>query len=151
MHARLFVGAFVLVSFALVGGALAAATPGVYSGTTSEKGTVGFTVAGSGKVVKSFTSTDGYSGVCKFKGGVGGIPTFTVKVASMSVAASGAFGSTVKVKVGPFSATLSISGKLAGTAARGTIKKVGPGATCGAGSPTPSKNTYLETFTAHRG
>jgi hypothetical protein len=145
---RALAPALALGALALTGIALAAARPGAYSGVTSEKSTVSFTLEATGKAVTGFAATDGYNDKCRFKGGVGGIPNFPVKVRRMSVAANGAFAGTAKSKLGPFTATIKVSGKLTGSTAKGTITKVG--ATCGTGSPTPKAASYLETFTARK-
>lgn len=126
--------------------ALASAKPGAYAGSTSEHGTVSFTVPKGGRSVNGFVTTDGYNGKCKFKGGVGGLGNFPVRIASMKVGPGGSFKGTVKSKLGPFSATLMVSGKLVGSSARGTVDK--PGATCGTSASNPTTHDYLETFTA---
>jgi hypothetical protein len=135
---------------ALIGAALAtaAAKPGKYAGTTSEKSSVSFTVSAGGKSVNGFTATDGYNSKCHFHGGLGGIPNFSVKIASMKVAAGGTFTATRTVKLGPFSAKITVKGKLTGSSARGTLNQVGR--LCGKGATNPSTPDYLETFTAKR-
>lgn len=135
---------------ALVGAtlALAAAKPGKYAGTTSEKGTVAFTVSAGGKSVNGFTTQDGYNGKCHYKGGVGGAPNYTLKIPSMKVSAGGLFTATRTVKLGPFSAKLTVKGKLTGSLARGTVNQVGD--LCGKDAAKPSLPAYLETFTAKR-
>jgi hypothetical protein len=137
---------------ALSATALAAGTargkPGHYTGTTSEQGTVAFKVTAGGKRVTGFATTDGYNTVCKFSGGVGGIPTFTVKVPSMKVTKSGSFTGTVKETFGPASGTFKVKGKFTSSGTRGTVTKVGD--TCGSGAANPAASDYLETFTAKR-
>lgn len=119
---------------------------GAYSGTTSEGGTVAFAVAAGGKKVTGFTTSDGYDRVCKFSGGVGGIPNFTVKIATIAISSTGTFTAVTKAKLGPFSATLKVNGKFTSAGVTGTVDK--PGATCGTGAANPSAHSYLETFTA---
>jgi hypothetical protein len=127
-------------------GQYAKAKPGHYAGTTSEQGTVAFSVAAGGKRVTGFTTSDGYNRQCHFSGGVGGLGNFTVKVASMPVTKNGSFSGTAKETLGPFSGTFKVTGKLAATGARGTVTKVG--GTCGSGASNPTTQDYLETFSA---
>jgi hypothetical protein len=121
---------------------------GHYKGTTSENGTVTFKVADGGKRVTGFSAADGYNRVCQFSGGVGGIPTYTVKAPSMKVDKSGSFSATVKASFGPYSGMFAVKGKVSGKKARGTVAEVG--ATCGSGAANPTASDYLETFTAAR-
>ena len=137
-----------VVVLLLATAASAAVKPGKYVGTTSEKGTVSFTVSPGGKTVTHFTAQDGYNGKCKFHGGVGGLGNFTMAVPSMKVTPGGRFSATRKVKLGPFSATIALKGKLTATGATGTLNKVGAGALCGTGAANPKQPLYLETFTA---
>lgn len=141
-------GAVTALTLIVAAAALAAAKPGKYEGRTSERGTVSFTVAAGGTSVTGFTATDGYNGKCKFSGGVGGIPNFTLEVARMKVGAGGAFTATKRVRLGPFSASISVTGKLTPTGARGTLNRVAT--VCGKGAANPSTPSYLETFTAKR-
>lgn len=148
---REFLAAAALVALAaLVGAAiaLAAAKPGKYAGTTSEKSTVAFTVSAGGKSVNGFTTQDGYNGKCHFHGGIGGAPNFTVKIPRMKVSAGGAFTATRTVKLGPFSAKITVKGRLTGSSAGGTVTQAGH--LCGKGAANPSLPDYLETFTAKR-
>jgi len=123
---------------------------GSYSGTTSESsGAVSFKVAPGGKRVTGFTTNDGYNGMCKFSGGVGGLGNYTVTVPSMKITKTGSFTGTVKASAGPFSGTFMVKGRFTtATAARGTVTKVGD--TCGSAASNPSTPDYLETFTASR-
>lgn len=143
--------AIVIGAAALSATALASAPEvktGRYAGTNSEKGTVAFKVADHGKRVTGFTTTDGYNQMCQFSGGVGGIPTFTVRPPTMKITKSRTFSSTVKATLGGFSGTFKVKGKLASGKARGTVTEVG--ATCGTGASNPTTPDYLETFTAAR-
>jgi hypothetical protein len=142
----LVVGAMLVVAAV----AWAAAKPGKYTGTTSEHGTVSFTVAAGGKSVKAFSASDGYNGKCHFSGGAGGLGNFSLAVPSMKVARNGTFTTKKNVKLGPFSATIVVKGKVTGGKATGTLNKVGAGSTCGSGSSNPATQDYLETFTATR-
>jgi hypothetical protein len=119
---------------------------GTYAGTTSEHGTVAFTVGAGGKTVSAFSAQDGYNGGCHFHGGVGGIPNFTVAVPNMTLGTNGKFTATVNEKLGPFSGTFDVAGKVEGGKATGTIDEVG--SKCGTGSPTPTHSAYRETFSA---
>lgn len=121
---------------------------GHYAGTNSERGTVAFKVADRGKRITGFTTTDGYNSMCQFSGGVGGIPTFTVKAPSMKITKSRTFSSTVKAILGGFSGTFEVKGKFASGKARGTVTEVG--GTCGTSAANPTTPDYLETFTAKR-
>jgi hypothetical protein len=124
----------------------AKAKPGHYTGTTSEQGTVAFSVAAGAKRVNGFTTSDGYNRKCQFAGGVGGLGNFTVKVPSMAVTRNGSFSGTAKETLGPFTGTFKVTGKLNATGAQGTVTKVG--ATCGTSASNPTSPDYLETFTA---
>jgi hypothetical protein len=126
--------------------ALAAPTPGKYAGTTSEHGTVAFTVTSGGKTITAFTTTDGYNAKCKFHGGVGGIPNFTISIPSVPISTSGVFNDTVKAKLGPFSGNFQVKGKVEGGKASGTVDEVGN--SCGKGAANPTVHDYLETFQA---
>ena len=121
---------------------------GLYTGTTSEQGTLSFKVSKGAKKITAFTTTDGYNSVCQFSGGVGGIPTYTVKIPSMKLTKSGAFTGTVKATVGPFSGTFKVKGKVTGGKANGTVNDVGN--TCGSSASNPTAPDYLETFSAKR-
>jgi hypothetical protein len=149
-HAIVLVAALV-VAAALSGPTLASGPKvktGHYVGTNSEQGTVSFTVAGHGKRVTGFTTTDGYDQMCQFSGGVGAIPTFTVNVPSMKVTKSRTFTATVKATLGGFSGTFRVKGRFGSGNVRGTVTEVG--GTCGAGASNPTTPNYLETFTAKR-
>jgi len=120
---------------------------GRYAGATSEQGgTVAFKVTNRGKRVSGFTATDGYNGKCQFSGGVGGIPTFTVKAPAMKVTKSRSFSASVSATVGPFSGKFAVKGKLISGRATGTVTEIGN--TCGSSASNPSTPDYLETFTA---
>jgi hypothetical protein len=136
----------VVVAAVFVASSWASPTFGTYAGTTSEHGTVSFTVGAGGKAVSGFTTQDGYNGGCHFHGGVGGIPNFTVTVPNMTLGTNGQFTSTVKEKLGPFSGTFHVTGKVEGGKATGTVDELG--STCGTGSPIPTHSAYLETFAA---
>jgi len=146
-----------VVAAALTATALASAaahhTPkaGSYSGTTSESsGAVSFKVAPGGKRVTGFTTIDGYNGMCKFTGGVGGLGNYTVTVPSMKTTKTGSFTGTVKASAGPFTGTFMVKGRFTTkTTARGTVTKVGD--TCGSAASNPTTPDYLETFTAKQG
>ena len=138
-----------LATAALAATALAAGhkvKTGHYTGTTSEQGTVALKVTNHGKRITGFTATDGYNGMCQFSGGVGGIPTFTVKVPAMKVTKSRTFTGTATASVGPFSGTFKVKGKLVSGKAAGTLTEVG--STCGSGASNPTTPDYLETFRA---
>ena len=122
---------------------------GHYTGATSEQGTLSFKVSKGAKKITAFTTTDGYNSVCQFSGGVGGIPTYTVKIPSMKLTKSGAFTGTMKATVGPFSGTFKVKGKVTGGKAKGTVNDVGN--TCGSSASNPTAPDYLETFSAKRG
>jgi hypothetical protein len=143
-----WLGLVVVVVVATVLAAPSWASPklGTYAGTTSERGTVAFSVGAGGKTVSGFTAQDGYNGGCHFHGGVGGIPNYTVAVPNMTLATNGKFTATVKEKLGPFSGTFHVAGKVEGGKATGTIDEVG--SKCGSGSPSPTHSAYLETFSA---
>ncbi len=126
----------------------AAGEPGKYAGTTSERGTITFNVPAAATSIASFTATDGYNGKCKFQGGAGGIPNFSVSFASMKIGPGGAFTATTKAKLGPFSATIVVKGRLTSAGATGTLNQLG--ATCGSAAANPSTPDYLETFSARR-
>jgi hypothetical protein len=135
-----------LLAFASAASALAAVKPGTYAGTTSEKGTVAFTVTGGGKSISGFATSDGYNGKCHFHGGAGGMANFSISIPTIPIATNGAFAGTAKAKLGPFSGTFQVKGKVEGRKASGTIDQVG--STCGKGSQDPSVHDYLETFQA---
>jgi hypothetical protein len=128
--------------------ALATSGHGKYVGTTSERGAVTFTVPAGNASVMSFSATDGYNGKCEFHGGVGGIPNFTVSIPGMKIGPASEFTATTKAKLGPFSGTITVKGKLTGSRVSGTLDQVG--ATCGKGAGNPSAHDYLETFSAGR-
>jgi hypothetical protein len=138
----------VLAALVLATAAGAKPTPGTYSGTTSEKGTVSFIVTTDGKDVVTFTTSDGYNGGCKFHGGAGGMKNFSVSVALIPLSASGNFTGTVKESNKPFkgSTTIQIKGRIDGSHATGTLDV--PGDKCGSGAANPSAPLYRETFTA---
>jgi hypothetical protein len=121
---------------------------GQYKGTNSEQGTVEFKVGDHGKRITGFTTTDGYNKMCQFSGGVGGIPTYTVKVPSMEITKSRAFSGSVKATLGGFSGTFTVKGKFTSGNARGTVTEVG--GTCGTSASNPTTPDYLETFTVKR-
>jgi hypothetical protein len=151
-HPTLFVIALIATAAfsatALASSAANRPKAGHYAGTTSEQGTVSFKLSKGAKKIIGFTTTDGYNHTCQFSGGVGGIPTFTVKPAAMKVLKSGSFTSTVKATLGGFSGTFRVKGKLKGSGARGTVTEVG--STCGSSASNPTTPDYLETFTAKR-
>ena len=91
---------------------------------------------------------DGYSGLCDFHGGVGGIKTFALVLAPMAVSKSGMFSATTKQSNSPFkgTTTLEVSGKLTPRGASCTVTV--PGDLCGSGAGHPKANLYFETFTA---
>lgn len=148
------VGVFAIVGFSVGVASGAVARQGVrpsagsYAGATSESGTVAFKVVSGGERLTGFTTTDGYNRQCKFSGGVGGIPTFTVKIPSIKIISGGLFTATTHVRLGPFKATLKVSGKFTAAGATGTVDK--PGNTCGTGAANPTAHPYRETFTAKR-
>ena len=135
-----------VVAAVLVASSWSSPKLGTYAGATSEHSSVAFTVGAGGKAVSGFTAQDGYNGGCHFHGGVGGIPNFTVTVPHMTLGTNGQFTTTVKQKLGPFSGTFKIAGRVEGGKATGTIDDVG--SKCGAGSPNPTHSAYLETFSA---
>ena len=147
---RVAMAAALACALTLALGATASASPkpGKYTGSTSEKGAVTFTVSANGQTVLDFSAQDGYNRACHFSGGMGGIRTFTVAIASMAVAEPGAFSGTVAESDRPFrgTTTLEVKGKLTGPVASGTVTALGRD--CGAGSPTPKASMYLETFRA---
>jgi hypothetical protein len=128
--------------------ASAAPAPGKYSGETSEKGAVTFTVSSGGASVVDFSAQDGYNRACHFEGGVGGIKTFTITIPRMTVTKSGSFTGTVSEPDTPFpgSTTLVVQGELTGAKASGTA--TAKGKNCGSGSEHPDASLYLESFTA---
>ena len=128
--------------------AWAAVESGKYVGTTSERGTITFEVPAAATIIAGFSTTDGYNGKCKFQGGTGGIPNFSVSIASMKIGPGGAFTAATKAKLGPFSATIIVKGRLTPTGATGTLNRLG--ASCGSGAANPSTSDYLETFSARR-
>jgi hypothetical protein len=143
--------AAVVVTAAISATALAsvpAVKTGQYRGSTSEQGAIAFTVGNHGKRITGFTTTDGYNKACQFSGGVGGIPTYTVNVPSMSVTKGHVFSATVKATLGGFSGTFSVKGTFTSGGARGTVTEVG--GTCGTSASNPTTPDYLETFTAKR-
>ncbi len=144
-------GVLTLGQLAWPGVSGAAAAAGQYKGTTSERGTLTFTVGAGGSSVLAFSTTDDYNGRCDFHGGLGGVPGLTVVVPRMAVTKAGTFKATVKVKEFPFSgtATVVVSGRIVGSHASGTVNWAGKA--CGSGSPTPTAPMYLETFSAARG
>jgi hypothetical protein len=130
----------------LIDGALAQATTkpvtvksGAYSGTTSEKQAVTFTI--SGHTLSNFKTEIGYNGHC----GQGGGPGYTITVKRVRIHANGAFLAKITL-VGPVAAVKSAPGTLQGKASGGkvtgkivdTSSYFTPG-TC---------NGYTETFTA---
>jgi hypothetical protein len=120
---------------------------GRYAGTTSEQGgTVTLRVTDHGKRISGFTATDGYNAKCEFSGGVGGIPTYTVKAPTMKLTKSRAFSATVTATAGPFSGTFKVKGKFVSGKVRGTVTEAG--STCGSGASNPTTPDYLETFAA---
>jgi hypothetical protein len=121
---------------------------GHYTGTTSEQAAISFKVSKGAKKITAFTTTDGYNRVCQFSGGVGGIPTYTVKLPLMKLTKNGAFTGTVKATVGPFSGTFKVKGKVSGGKAKGSVDEVG--STCGSSASNPTARDYLETFSAER-
>jgi hypothetical protein len=133
---------------ALAGPASASPKAGKYSGRTSEKGAVTFVVAPNGKSVLDFSVQDGYNASCHFTGGFGGVKTFTLAIARMTLNQSGTFTGTQSQSNKPFRGTtvLVVKGRLSGTRATGTVDV--PASRCGSGSPTPKAHFYLETFTA---
>ena len=150
-HALVLLGALVAaatVSATGLASGTAKAKTGHYSGTTSENGTVALKVGKHGKRITGFTTTDGYNSACQFSGGVGGIPTFTVKVPVMKVKKSGSFTATVEAALGGFSGMFKVKGRVTGSKAHGTVTKVGD--TCGSSASNPTASDYLETFTAAR-
>jgi hypothetical protein len=141
------IAAATLSATALASGTSKAKT-GHYAGKTSESGTVTLKVVKHGKRIAGFTATDGYNDVCQFSGGVGGIPTFTVRVPSMKTKKNGSFSATVAATLGGFSGMFKVRGRVTGSKARGTVTKVGD--TCGSSAANPTAADYLETFTATR-
>ncbi|HEV2427826.1 MAG TPA: hypothetical protein VGS61_06375 [Acidimicrobiales bacterium] len=135
------------LTVALTGSALAAPA-GAYRGTTTEKGTVTFTVAA--HAVLNFKTTDGYNESCHFSGGVGGLRNYAVAIHSMALSATGRFTGRVTVSNTPFpgTAVVVVSGRFEGAKAFGTVTAVGH--TCGTGSPTPTASMYYESFSATR-
>jgi hypothetical protein len=135
-------------AFVAAAAASAAGGPATYAGTTSERGAVTFTVTAAGTSIDAFSASDGYNQKCRFHGGVGGISNFTISIAGMKVGPGGVFTGTTKAKLGPFSATITVKGKLTDAGASGTLNQVGH--TCGSGAGNPSMPDYLETFSARR-
>jgi hypothetical protein len=118
-----------------------------YKGTTSEpNGTVGFKVSANGKKVLNFTTLIGYDDKCEFKGGVGGAPTYELRVSSMSIRSNGSFAGSATGKVGPFHQSFKIAGRIKGKKASGTVEN--PTNLCGTDSPHPTTKAYFEMFTA---
>jgi hypothetical protein len=125
-----------------------AAPTGTYAGTTTEKGTVSFTVTA--HAVVNFKVQDGYNGACHFSGGVGGLRTYSVSIKTMALSASGRFSRRVTESNAPFSGTavIAVTGRFTGSKAFGTVTVIGK--VCGTGSPTPSASMYYESYSATR-
>ena len=142
---RLPAVAVLLTASLLLPGVSSAATPpktGAYVGTTSEKGSVAFTVSKSAATVQSFTAQLGYNGKC----GQGGGPGFEISIPSMKLSKAGGFTATTTGVAGKTKGTIKIAGKLSRTTARGTIVEPIPWFKCQA--PNQKINPYSETFTA---
>lgn len=88
--------------------------------------------------------------MCHYHGTRPHIFHYAVKVASMKVEDSGSFTHTVKATEGPFTGTFRVKGRFSSGKARGTVTRVGAGATCGSRASNPRTSDYLETFTAKR-
>jgi hypothetical protein len=137
-----------LSATALASSAATKPKAGRYTGTTSESSSLSFKVSKGAKKITAFATTDGYNSVCQISGGVGGIPTYTLKLPQMKLTKSGAFSGTVKATVGPFSGTFKVKGKVTGGKAKGTVNEAG--STCGSSASNPTALDYLETFSAKR-
>ncbi|MFI5035600.1 MAG: hypothetical protein ACHQFZ_05290 [Acidimicrobiales bacterium] len=150
MRGRVATVSAVALGLTLAWAAMALAAPaGPYKGTTTEHGSVTFTVTA--HAVVNFTVQDGYNDGCHFSGGVGGIPSYRVSIKSMALSSSGRFAGRVTESNAPFagSAVVAVTGRFLGSQAFGTVTVVGK--TCGTDSPTPSASMFYESFSAtHR-
>lgn len=127
-----------------IAAASAAVPAGSYTGTTTEKGPISFTVAKGGTAVQSFTVALGYDGKC----GQGGGPTFSVAVKSIAVAANGSFQASVTAHDNAIAAVVQVKGSISKSGARGSVSEPKPYFACHA--PNQKVNPYAETFTAKR-
>jgi hypothetical protein len=124
---------------ALAGAAVAdaAVTPGNYSGVTSERIPVTFTVVG--HTLRNFKTQIGYNGKC----GQGGGPGYTIDVAKVTGKGHGKFSATITLK-GPVAAVPNRKAKLTGTASGSKVT----GTITGQGFTFNGCNGYTETFAA---
>jgi hypothetical protein len=119
-------------------------TSGKYAGKASESAVppVSFTVSANKRTITSFTATLGYDGKC----GQGGGPTFSFKVPSMAIGASGSFSGTTIAKDNAAKATIQITGVISLRSAHGTIFEPKPTFVCR--PPNQKLNAFSETFSA---
>jgi hypothetical protein len=149
MRGRASLGVALVLGSCLAFTTVALAAPvGRYTGSTTEHGSVTFSVTA--HAVVGFKAQDGYNGGCDFSGGVGGIPNYTVSLKSMSLTPAGRFTGRVTVSNAPFAGTavVVVTGRFVGAKAFGTVTVVGKA--CGTGSPTPTASMYYESFSARR-
>jgi hypothetical protein len=137
---RLSVALGASAAFASAGAAVAAnhVSAGSYFGTTSERGTVTFKVAGNGAAITNFRTQIGYNGKC----GQGGGPGYNVVISRIAIPASGKFSKKTTLKILTFHAPGEVSGKASGSKVTGKVVQFLHG--------KPNR-CYVETFTARPG
>jgi hypothetical protein len=103
---------------------------------------VTFQVSSNGRKVLNFKTRLGYDGKC----GQGGGPSYEVHASPIAIGRTGRFTATTRGVLGPFHATVVISGRIRGREASGTLEV--PGLHCATGAH-PGANPYFASFTAH--
>ena len=149
MKNRVAIGLAVALGSTVMVAAIAVAAPvGRYVGTTTEHGSVTFTLTA--RTVANFKVQDGYNDGCKFAGGVGGIPSYTISIKLMALSHAGRFAAHVTESNSPFpgTAVVAVTGRFVGRTVFGTVTVVGKA--CGTDSPTPTASMYYESFSATR-
>jgi hypothetical protein len=137
---RWTVGLAACGALATAGIALASASTGSYSGTTSENTAVTLKIVNHGKTISGFKTLLGYNGKC----GQGGGPGLTASIGTIPIGHNGKFSKkttlflNAKVKVRDPG---QVSGTASGATVKGTVVQVLKG---------KPNQCYTETFTAHR-
>ena len=128
-------GATLLAAAAL---ASAAIPSGSYRGTTSEGGSVTFTVARGGRALRFFRAQLGYNGKC----GPGGGPLLNASIPALAIGPGGTFATGTRLRLGTVvNDPGRVSGRISHGVATGTIQQYLHG--------RPNR-CYVEAFSARR-